>query len=196
MSANSDDPLEFLRFARRWQPAATADDFLPRELYGEYLECSLRSAEDASAPEVELQRTYGLVIAIEKIHRTSTLQVHLADGQETQGQRCGTGSRQPAARAAAGKRQLARLGPLRCRSLAGTPKFPCWRDRAHCRYGPHHGRHGDRRMHGTSAQGRHSCHIPAWTASDTSNLIPLGQGRTQHASFHAIRFGFAPSPVP
>ncbi len=82
MSANSDDPLEFLRFARRWQPAATADDFLPRELYGEYLECSLRSAEDASAPEVELQRTYGLVIAIERIHRASTLQVHLADGRK------------------------------------------------------------------------------------------------------------------
>jgi uncharacterized NAD(P)/FAD-binding protein YdhS len=59
MSVNSDDPVEFLRVARCWQPAATADDFLPRELYGEYLECSLRSAEEASAPDVELQRTYG-----------------------------------------------------------------------------------------------------------------------------------------
>jgi uncharacterized NAD(P)/FAD-binding protein YdhS len=35
MSANSQEPLEFLQFARNTLPAATAEDFLPRALYGE-----------------------------------------------------------------------------------------------------------------------------------------------------------------
>ena len=82
MSANPEDPLEFLRFARRWQPAAGAQDFLPRELYGEYLEYSLRTAEDHAARDVELHRTYGQVIAVEKIHRTTAVHVHLADGRQ------------------------------------------------------------------------------------------------------------------
>lgn len=82
MSANPADPLEFLRFARRWQPSATPEDFLPRQLYGEYLESSLRNAEDASSADVELRRTFGQVIALERIHRSSALQVHLADGRK------------------------------------------------------------------------------------------------------------------
>jgi len=81
MSANAFDPGEFLAFARRWQPSATADDFLPRELYGEYLEASLASAEATAAPHVELARICGSVIAIERAHRDRVLHVHLADGR-------------------------------------------------------------------------------------------------------------------
>ena len=45
MSMNSSDPLEFLRFAQQRLPDATADDFLPRSLYGDYLESVLFEAE-------------------------------------------------------------------------------------------------------------------------------------------------------
>ena len=82
MSANPSDPLEFLRFARRWQPNATPEDFLPRELYGDYLEWTLKAAEDGAAPQVQLNRTFGQVIAIERIHRSSGVSVHLADGRK------------------------------------------------------------------------------------------------------------------
>src|SRR5262249_16264424 len=44
MSLSSDEPLHFLVYARRSLPKATAEDFLPRELYGQYLEASLSSA--------------------------------------------------------------------------------------------------------------------------------------------------------
>jgi uncharacterized NAD(P)/FAD-binding protein YdhS len=37
MSADSRDPLQFVRFAQERDPAVTGDDFLPRETYGEYL---------------------------------------------------------------------------------------------------------------------------------------------------------------
>jgi uncharacterized NAD(P)/FAD-binding protein YdhS len=81
MSANVDDPDEFLKFAQRRLPGARGEDFLPRALYGEYLESSLRRAESDVPPEVELQRMHGLVIAIERIPRTSIYQVHLDDGR-------------------------------------------------------------------------------------------------------------------
>jgi uncharacterized NAD(P)/FAD-binding protein YdhS len=81
MSANVDDPDEFLTFAQRRVPGARGEDFLSRELYGEYLESSLRRAESDAPPEIELQRLHGLVIAIERIPRTSTYQVHLDDGR-------------------------------------------------------------------------------------------------------------------
>src|SRR4051812_36966350 len=44
MSANSAAPLEFLRFARRHVPDARSADFLPRSLYGEYLQSKLAAA--------------------------------------------------------------------------------------------------------------------------------------------------------
>ncbi len=82
MSADCEDPLQFLRFAQRSLPAATAEDFLPRELYGEYLASALQSAEAAAARQVELQRTFGQAIAVERRHRASTREVHLADGRK------------------------------------------------------------------------------------------------------------------
>jgi uncharacterized NAD(P)/FAD-binding protein YdhS len=81
MSADVDEPDEFLNFAQRRLPGARAEHFLPRELYGEYLASSLRTAENEAPPEVELQRMHGLVIAIERIPRTSTYQVHMDDGR-------------------------------------------------------------------------------------------------------------------
>jgi uncharacterized NAD(P)/FAD-binding protein YdhS len=82
MSANSGDPTEFLAFARRLRPHATADDFLPRELYGDYLEATLRSAEAAAPPHVELRRIHGQATDIDRSHRSHALHVHLSDGRK------------------------------------------------------------------------------------------------------------------
>ncbi|SRR6266851_3557645 len=38
LSADSQDPLQFLRFAQRHAPDAGGEDFLPRALYGDYLQ--------------------------------------------------------------------------------------------------------------------------------------------------------------
>lgn len=80
MSASSVDPLEFLAYAQRTLPNATAEDFLPRELYGEYLEASLLSAAQASPPHVRLERVHGEVVAIERARRTSRVEVYLDSG--------------------------------------------------------------------------------------------------------------------
>ena len=82
MSANSLDAAEFLRFARRSRPGVSAEDYLPRELYGEYLQASLASAETSAAPHVELKRLRGSVIALEQSHRDRVLEIHLADGRK------------------------------------------------------------------------------------------------------------------
>ena len=80
MSANADDPGEFLAFAQRSHPDAGASDFLPRELYGEYLEALLRSAESQAAG-ASLQRLVGAAVAIERAHRRAGFHVYLADGR-------------------------------------------------------------------------------------------------------------------
>jgi len=80
MSASSQEPLAFLNFARRLHPEATQNDFLPRALYGEYLEASLRSAANSAPPEVRLQRLRAEVIAIERSSRASSIEVLLDNG--------------------------------------------------------------------------------------------------------------------
>ena len=82
MSARAAEPLEFLHFAQRQLPHASADDFLPRELYGAYLESSLASAEQSAPAHVQLVRIDGAAIAIDRAHRSAGLQVHLADGRQ------------------------------------------------------------------------------------------------------------------
>jgi uncharacterized NAD(P)/FAD-binding protein YdhS len=83
MSASPVDPLEFLAYARRTLPHATADDFLPRGLYGQYLEASLLSAAQASPPHIRLERVHGEVVAIERPRRTSRVEVYLDSGART-----------------------------------------------------------------------------------------------------------------
>jgi uncharacterized NAD(P)/FAD-binding protein YdhS len=55
MSASTADPEEFLRFARKVHPQATGDDYLPRALYGDYLEATLAHAARLCAPQVRLE---------------------------------------------------------------------------------------------------------------------------------------------
>ena len=80
MSINSADALEFLKFAQQRFPAATADDFLPRSLYGEYLESALMDAELSSPSHVQLHKVVGTVCSIERTESTSPYRVELEDG--------------------------------------------------------------------------------------------------------------------
>jgi uncharacterized NAD(P)/FAD-binding protein YdhS len=79
MSASSVDPDGFLEYARRQHPYAGAEDFLPRELYGDYLESSLTAAERTSASCVRLERVRGSVIALERQPRDGALDLLLED---------------------------------------------------------------------------------------------------------------------
>jgi uncharacterized NAD(P)/FAD-binding protein YdhS len=81
MSANPQDADEFLDFARRSRPQVSGADFLPRELYGEYLESLLRTAESSCAPGTSLQRVLGVGVAVQRAHRNRSFQVYLADGR-------------------------------------------------------------------------------------------------------------------
>jgi uncharacterized NAD(P)/FAD-binding protein YdhS len=80
MSLSSSEPLEFLKFAQQRLPEATADDFLPRSLYGEYLESALLDAELSSPPHVHLHRIRGDVCALERMAGMSGFRVELDDG--------------------------------------------------------------------------------------------------------------------
>ena len=84
MSASAADPKEFLRFARSTRPQATGDDYLPRELYGEYLEAALASAARRCAPQVRLEHVSAQVIALDGLRRGSPLRLHLSDGSQVQ----------------------------------------------------------------------------------------------------------------
>jgi uncharacterized NAD(P)/FAD-binding protein YdhS len=83
MSTSSRDPQEFLRFARQKLPDARAEDFLPRSLYGEYLESLLAEAEARSPPHVRLERVQGEVQAIRRQEDAAQrcLTLALADGR-------------------------------------------------------------------------------------------------------------------
>ena len=83
MSANPNSPLDFLSFAQERIPDATAEDFLPRELYGQYLEATLLDAEVSAAPHVEFQRMKGDVCGIEPA-QPAGYQVQLADGRQVE----------------------------------------------------------------------------------------------------------------
>jgi uncharacterized NAD(P)/FAD-binding protein YdhS len=80
MSANANSPFDFLSFAQHRIPDATAEDFLPRELYGQYLEATLLDAEVSAAPHVQFERLRGDVCGIEPAEQAS-YRVQLADGR-------------------------------------------------------------------------------------------------------------------
>ncbi|MDB6087921.1 MAG: hypothetical protein JWN85_705 [Gammaproteobacteria bacterium] len=81
MSADPSSPLDFLSFAQHRIPGATAEDFLPRALYGEYLEATLLDAEVSAPPHVQFERLRGEVCAVEKIGDGPAYRVRLSDGR-------------------------------------------------------------------------------------------------------------------
>jgi uncharacterized NAD(P)/FAD-binding protein YdhS len=61
LSADSQDPLHFLRFAQQRLPEVDGEDFLPRALYGDYLQEVLLQAERAAPEYTRLLRIFGEV---------------------------------------------------------------------------------------------------------------------------------------
>jgi len=58
LSADSRDPLQFQRFAQSRVPEADGEDFLPRAMYGDYLQEVLRQAEQGASGHVRLLRIF------------------------------------------------------------------------------------------------------------------------------------------
>jgi uncharacterized NAD(P)/FAD-binding protein YdhS len=81
LSADSKDPLQFLRFAQRRLPAADGEAFLPRELYGDYLQDVLLQAEATISPSTRLLRVFGEVRNITRRGAGKPFAAELADGQ-------------------------------------------------------------------------------------------------------------------
>ncbi len=79
MSANASEPLEFLAYARNRFPNATAEDFLPRSLYGEYLEASLLTAEISAPAEIRLDRVRAEICAVERIEGSAAYRLQFSD---------------------------------------------------------------------------------------------------------------------
>jgi uncharacterized NAD(P)/FAD-binding protein YdhS len=81
MSATSSAPLEFLQFVRRRIPEATSEDFLPRSLYGDYLEELLLAAELSAPRHVRLDVIQAQAQEIRRVDRQLPLHVRLSDGR-------------------------------------------------------------------------------------------------------------------
>src|ERR1700730_16454465 len=79
LSAGSEDPLQFLRFARQSLPDADAEDFLPRALYGDYLQDALLQAERSAPSYVRLTRVFGEVRCIARRAGEKPLLALIAD---------------------------------------------------------------------------------------------------------------------
>jgi uncharacterized NAD(P)/FAD-binding protein YdhS len=85
LSADSRDPAQFLRFAKSRLPGATAADFLPRALYGDYLQDLLLQAERAAAPDTRLRRVFGEVTAIVAVAGDRRLAAQVAGRESISG---------------------------------------------------------------------------------------------------------------
>lgn len=81
MSANSLAPHEFVDFVQERIPSATAEDFLPRALYGEYLQQVLLAAELSTPRNVRLEVWQGEVNGVRRIERHLPLELELTDGR-------------------------------------------------------------------------------------------------------------------
>ena len=79
LSAASEDPLQFLRFAQRSLPDADGEDFLPRALYGDYLQHALLQAEQSAPPHVRLTQVFGEVRSIARRDGEKPLLAVIAD---------------------------------------------------------------------------------------------------------------------
>jgi uncharacterized NAD(P)/FAD-binding protein YdhS len=77
-SADSRDPLQFLHFAQARIPNVDGEDFLPRALYGDYLQDLLLKAEREAPPQVRLIRVFGEVTSISQAHAGAQLEAQVA----------------------------------------------------------------------------------------------------------------------
>jgi uncharacterized NAD(P)/FAD-binding protein YdhS len=80
MSALPHDPHHFLRFCQRQRPDTGEGTFVPRRLYGDYLEWMLREAEACATADSRLTRIVGEVRRIVPDAGAGRVKVTLADG--------------------------------------------------------------------------------------------------------------------
>jgi uncharacterized NAD(P)/FAD-binding protein YdhS len=80
MSATTTDPVDFLRFARRGNPEISGEDFLPRSLYGDYLQNLLEAAAADLPPGSTLQCLQAEVTDLMPGERDEPIALRLADG--------------------------------------------------------------------------------------------------------------------
>jgi uncharacterized NAD(P)/FAD-binding protein YdhS len=66
MSADLHDPEDFLRFVRERRPEATAEDFLPREWYGDYLQRRLSDAQGSAPARTHLEILHDTVTGVRR----------------------------------------------------------------------------------------------------------------------------------
>ena len=78
MSADSRDPAQFVKFAQRHIGDITAGDFLPRRLYGEYLQDLLQTAERGAPGHIHLERVHGQACAIKSVAYAGSYLVEVA----------------------------------------------------------------------------------------------------------------------
>jgi uncharacterized NAD(P)/FAD-binding protein YdhS len=64
MAASSSAPLEFLEYARAQVPTVRGEDFMSRELYGDYIESLVKSATVAAHPHITLEICQGDVVDV------------------------------------------------------------------------------------------------------------------------------------
>lgn len=79
LSADSHEPEQFLRYAQRRLAKAGSEDFLPRAVYGDYLQDVLLEAERAAPPPARLMRQFGEVRRIAR-RGEQALTVEFANG--------------------------------------------------------------------------------------------------------------------
>jgi uncharacterized NAD(P)/FAD-binding protein YdhS len=79
LSADSRDPLQFLRFAQRQMPDAGGEDFLPRALYGDYLQEVLSQAEQAAPAHTRLVRIFDEVRRLTRRSGDEAIAAEFAD---------------------------------------------------------------------------------------------------------------------
>jgi uncharacterized NAD(P)/FAD-binding protein YdhS len=84
MGALADDEGHFLGWLRRSDPSLTGDTFVPRTLYGDYLEWLLDDSA-SRAPDVEITRRSGDVVDVSLADRRARL--HLRDGDSLEADR-------------------------------------------------------------------------------------------------------------
>jgi uncharacterized NAD(P)/FAD-binding protein YdhS len=77
LSADSRDPLQFLRFAQARLPNVDGEDFLPRALYGDYLQEMLDRSEREAPGHVRLVRVFGEVTGVTRESGAAPLGVQI-----------------------------------------------------------------------------------------------------------------------
>lgn len=80
MSAFPHDPHHFLRYCQKLRPDTGEGTFVPRHLYGDYLDWTLREAEAGAPAGTRLTRIVGEVCRLTPDNAEGQVRVSLADG--------------------------------------------------------------------------------------------------------------------